>query len=463
MKYFPALICLVFLFTAKSVMAQEKVADPIEFPPDTNATPEPVPAAQPEQQTGEVQPHYLVNRIVAVVNDDVILYTELEDAIAEVVAQLREKGTPMPEQAVLTKQVLERLVLDTLQLQIAEQNGITIDDNTLNSEIRDLAKQSGVTLTQFHDVLERDGYSYPKFREDLRKQLAIREVRRQMVANRITVNDQEIQNLLATLKASGQGDVQYHLAHILIAIPEAASPDDISAASQRAETVLQRLRGGANFEETAIAVSDGQQALEGGDLGWRSLGQIPSLFVDPVREMSQGDISDLIRSSSGFHIIKLLDKRGEERHMVEQTRARHILLKTDELNSDEAVKLRLEQLEIRLRNGEDFATLAQANSQDTLSAAKGGDLGWLSHGDTVPAFEDAMNKLAPGEISGPVKTQFGWHIIQVTERRKHDSTVEYEHSRAKQLIQSRKYDEELFLWLRRLRDESYVEYRIDES
>ena len=372
MKYFPALICLVFLFTATSVMAQEKVADPIEFPPDTNATPEPVPAAQPEQQTGEVQPHYLVNRIVAVVNDDVILYTELEDAIAEVVAQLREKGTPMPEQAVLTKQVLERLVLDKLQLQIAEQNGITIDDNTLNSEIRDLAKQSGVTLTQFHDVLERDGYSYPKFREDLRKQLAIRQVRRQMVASRITVNDQEIQNLLATLKASGQGDVQYHLAHILIAIPEAASPDDISAASQRAEMVLQRLRSGANFEETAIAVSDGQQALEGGDLGWRSLGQIPSLFVDPVREMSQGDISDLIRSSSGFHIIKLLDKRGEERHMVEQTRARHILLKTDELNSDEAVKLRLEQLEIRLRNGEDFATLAQANSQDTLSASKGG-------------------------------------------------------------------------------------------
>ena len=462
MKYFPALICLVFLFAATSVMAQEQAADPIEFPPDTSATPESVPAAQPEQETGEAQSRYLVNRIVAIVNDDVILYTELEDAIAEVVAQLREKGTPIPEQAVLTKQVLERLVLDKLQLQIAKQNGITIDDNTLNSEIRDLAQQSGVTLTQFRDVLERDGYSYPKFREDLREQLAIRQVRRQMVASRITVNDQEVQNLLATLKATGQGDVQYHLAHILIAIPEAASPDDISTARQRAETVLQRLRSGANFEETAIAVSDGQQALEGGDLGWRSLGQIPSLFVDPIREMSKGDISDLIRSSSGFHIIKLLDKRGEERHMVEQTRARHILLKTDELNSDEAVKLRLKQLEIRLRSGEDFATLAQANSQDTLSAAKGGDLGWLSHGDTVPAFEDAMNKLAPGEISGPVKTQFGWHLIQVTERRKHDSTVEYEHSRAKQLIQSRKYDEELFLWLRRLRDESYVEYRLDE-
>ncbi|MGD2138106.1 MAG: peptidylprolyl isomerase [Gammaproteobacteria bacterium] len=462
MKYFPLLPCLFLLLAASAGMAQEQAADPIELPPETSA-PAPADAAASGQESAEAPQRYLLNRIVAIVNGDVITYTELQDAITDVVAQLQEKGTPIPAQGVLTKQVLERLVVEKLQLQIAEQNGITIDDNTLNNEIRDLARQSGMSLTQFREVLERDGYSYLKFREDLRKQLAIRQVRRQMVASRITVSDQEVENLLATLKTSGQGDVQYHLAHILIAIPEAASPEEINASRQRAESVLESVRGGANFEQTAIAESDGQNALEGGDLGWRNLGQIPSLFVDVVKDMSTGDISNLIRSSSGFHIIKLLDKRGEERHMVKQTRARHILLKTDELNSDEAVRLRLEQLEIRLRSGEDFATLALTNSQDTLSAAKGGDLGWLSQGDTVPEFQDAMDKLAPGEISSPVKTQFGWHIIQVTDRREHDSTVEYERARAKQLIQQRKYDEELFLWLRRLRDESYVEYRLAES
>jgi peptidyl-prolyl cis-trans isomerase SurA len=269
--------------------------------------------------------------------------------------------------------------------------------------------------------------------------------------------------MLATLKASGQGEVEYHLAHILVAIPEGADQETTAAAEQRAGNILTRLRNGASFTDIAIAESDAQTALEGGDIGWRSLGQMPSLFLEPVKAMQVGDVSDLIRSPGGYHIIKLLEKRGEERHIVEQTKARHILLKTDEINTDEKVRRRIEQLMTRLENGEDFAILARANSQDPLSAARGGDLGWLNQGDTVPEFEEQMNRLEPGELSKPFKTQFGWHLLQVMERRNHDSTEEYERSKVRQLIRSRKYDEELLLWLRRLRDESYVDYRIDDT
>jgi len=420
-------------------------------------------AQAPEQPDSNIKPHYALNRIVAIVNDDVIVSSELEDAIVDVVKQLQEKGTTVPARPVLVKQVLERLVVDALQLQIARNNGISIDDSMLNSEVLALAKENGVTLTEFREVLERDGYSYMKFREDLRRQLLIQQVRRQMVSSRIKVNEQEVDNLLATMKASGQGDVEYQLSHILVAVPEASGPEAIQQAEQRANNILERLRNGANFTDVAIAESDGQTALEGGDLGWRSLGQIPSLFVDTVKTMQVGDVSDLMRSSGGYHIIKLVDKRGDERHIVQQTKVRHILLKPDEVNTDEQVRIRIEQLEMRLRAGEDFATLARANSQDTLSAANSGDLGWVNEGDTVPEFEEAMNRLEPGEISGPVKSQFGWHLIQVQERRAHDSTEEYERNKIRNLIRSRKYTEELFLWLRRLRDESYVEYRTEAS
>lgn len=435
MKYFPALAGLFLLFTLITAYA--------------------------EDETGPGQ-KYPVNSIVAVVNDDIIMSSELDNATRAIVKQLNDKGTAIPDKAVLDKEVLDKLVMESLQLQLATVNGITIDDSQLNSEIKDLAEKNGVSLTEFRNILEQDGYSYQDFREDMRKQLTIMQVRRQMVASQIKVNDQEIDNLLATLKTSGNSDVEYNVGDILIAIPEAASPDQVQATEARANDTLRRLRSGADFAEVAIVESDSQTALEGGDIGWRSLGQLPSLFVDTVKTMQVGDISDLIRSSGSFHIIKLLGKRGDERHLVEQTRVRHILIKPDEVNSDEEVKVRIEQLEIRLRGGEDFETLALTNSQDTLSAAKGGDLGWISQGDTVPEFEEAMNSLAPGELSKPIKSEFGWHLIQVQERRTHDSTEEYERSKVRNLIRNRKYEEELSLWLRRLRDESYVEYRIDQ-
>jgi len=458
--YIPLLILLQLAFAFPSLaqdtdeISSTPPADSAAAATDSGSTPE-------EADTGP-RKHQPLNRIVAIVNDDIILSSQLEEAISDVVRQLQEKGTPVPEQAVLVKQVLERLVMETLQLDLAKSNGITIDDSTLNEEAQQLAANSDMSLTEFRDVLESQGYSYANFREKLRKELMIQQLRRQMVGSRITVNDEEVDNMLATFKSSGQGDVEYHLAHILVAIPEGSDPEAVSAAERHAGDILARLRNGASFTETAIAESDAQTALEGGDIGWRSLGQIPSLFLEPVKKMQVGDISDLIRSPSGYHIVTLLGKRGDERHIVAQTKARHILLKTDEVNSDEVVRQRIEQLRIRIENGEDFEALARAHSQDPLSAARGGDLGWLSQGDTVPEFEDMMNRLEPGELSKPFKSQFGWHLLQVTERRNHDSTEEYERSRVRQLIRKRKYDEELFLWLRRLRDESYVDYRIDD-
>ena len=455
MKYLPALTGILLLFTFSITHAEDTLPPPAKDIEDGDTSTAPAGA---ETST---RPQHSLNSIVAIVNEDIIMSSELESASQAIAKQLNEKGTPLPDKAILDKEVLEKLVMESLQLQIAEANGITIDDSLLNSEIKGLAEKNGVSLTEFRDILERDGYSYEQFRDDMRKQLTIMQVRRQMVTSRIKVNDQEIDNLLATLKSSGAGSIEYHLGHILIAIPEAASPAEVQAAKARANNTLPRLRSGADFAEVAIVASDSQTALEGGDLGWLNIGQLPSMFLDTVKTMQVGDISDLIRSSGSFHIIKLLGKRGDERHFVEQTKARHILLKPDEVNTEAEMKIRIEQLEIRLRGGEDFATLALANSQDTLSAARGGDLGWMSQGDTVPEFEEAMNKLAPGEISPPVKSEFGWHLIQVQERRTHDSTEEYERSKVRNLIRSRKYEEELTLWLRRLRDESYVEYRID--
>ncbi|HDN69298.1 MAG TPA: molecular chaperone SurA [Gammaproteobacteria bacterium] len=457
MKYLPVLSGIFLLFVLSITHAED--APP---PPAEDIVVEEADASTSLAEAAPLtRPQHPLNSIVAIVNEDIIMSSELESASREIEKQLNEKGTPIPSQAILDKEVLEKLVMESLQLQIAETNGIAIDDSLLNSEIKGLAEKNGVTLTEFRDILERDGYSYGQFRDDLRKQLTIMQVRRQMVTSRIKVNDQEIDNLLATLKSSGAGSVEYHLGHILIAIPEAASPAEVQAAEARANNTLQRLRSGADFAEVAIVASDSQTALEGGDLGWRNLGQLPSMFLETVKTMQVDDVSNLIRSSGSFHIIKLLGKRGDERHFVEQTKARHILLKPDEVNTEDEMKVRIEQLEIRLRGGDDFATLALANSQDTLSAARGGDLGWMSQGDTVPDFEEAMNSLAPGEISAPVKSEFGWHLIQVTERRTHDSTEEYERSKVRNLIRARKYEEELTLWLRRLRDESYVEYRID--
>ena len=403
-----------------------------------------------------------VDKIVAVVNDDVITSTELDTRLHSIKEQLKNQSSPIPPDAVLKKQVLDRMILASLQLQLADRNGIRVDDETLNRTIERIAADNKLSLTEFRSVLEKEGYDFATFREDIRREILISRVQQRQVTDRIMVTEQEIDNFLATQRAQGNTGAEYHLAHILIAVPDASSSERIQAARQRAEDVLKKLHAGANFEETAIAVSDGQQALQGGDLGWRKAGELPTLFVDTVTHMKTGDVSDLIRSPSGFHIIKLLEQRNEQRHIVTQTHARHILIRTDELTNDDAAQARLKDIRQRIQGGADFAALARQYSNDAATANNGGDLGWVNPGEMVPAFQAQMDKLATGEISKPFKTGFGWHIVQVLDRRRHDDTDAFIRSQAREAIHKRKTEEELQSWLARLRDDAYIENRLDK-
>lgn len=402
-----------------------------------------------------------IDRIVAVVNDGVILESELDNFLAGVKAQIRGRGANLPPEDVLRRQALERLIMQKLQLQTADETGIRVDDDTLNQAVLSIAQRNNMTLDQFRRALEADGYSFAQFRENIRDEILIGRLQQRNVDERIQVSDQEIDNLLANQNTQTGDGKTYRLRHILVALPEAASPDQIQAARNKAEQILAQLRAGADFRQTAIALSDGQQALEGGDLGWFPEGRLPSLFADVVPSMEPGQISDLLRSPSGFHIVQLEDTKGAETHTVRQTHARHILLRPNEILTEEDARTRLEQLRSRIVGGDDFADLAKAHSDDALSAREGGDLGWLSPGDTDPRFEEAMNQLAEGEISEPVKTQFGLHLIQVLDRRVQDDTEEFQRTQAREQIRARKRQEALELWLRRLRDEAYVENRLE--
>jgi peptidyl-prolyl cis-trans isomerase SurA len=403
-----------------------------------------------------------LNRIVAVVNDDVVLASELETKLEIVREQLRAQNTELPPENLLRQQVLERVVVDQLQLQLAARNNIQVDDETLNGNLRNIAEQNDMDLEQFRTTLEAEGHNFAAFREEIRNQIAIARLHQQMVGNRVNVTDQEIDNLLANEQAWGGSEKEYRLAHILIAVADGATPEEIKAAQQQADETVAKLRGGADFATTAVAMSAGQTALQGGDLGWRKAGQLPTVIADMVQGLQPGEIADPVRAAGGFHIVKLTELRGEGRHMITQTRARHILLTADELLPEHEVRNRLEQLRERIVGGEDFAALARSHSKDKVSASKGGDLGWVAPGDLVPQFEETMARLDINEVSAPVETRFGWHIIQVLERRDHDSTDEFRRNKARELIRKRKTDEELALWLRRLRDEAYVEYRTEE-
>lgn len=403
-----------------------------------------------------------LDRIVAVVNDDVIVASELRQRVRSVRAQLRDAGTPLPPDDVLVRQVLDRLVLDRLQLQVATLNGIRVADEQLNAAMNNIARQNNISLSEFRDILERDGFDFLKFREEIREQMLVQMVQQRQVENRVVVSQRDIDNHLATRAIQGAPDEEYRLLHILVGTPEAASPEAIEAARQRADEVIRRVQAGAGFAETAVALSDGQQALQGGDLGWRRAPELPSVFADVVGEMQTGDVRGPIRSASGFHIVQLADRRGGGTSIVTQTSARHVLLRTSELLSDDDARLRLLQLKERIENGEDFGAIARSHSDDRATAINDGSLGWLSPGDVVPLFEQEMSALAPGAVSEPFLTQFGWHIVQVLDRRDHDDSEAVARQRAREQIRQRKVAEEMESWLRQLRDEAYVEYRIDE-
>ena len=403
-----------------------------------------------------------LDRIIAVVNEDVIMQSELEAKIRTVRSQIKQQGANVPPQSILERQVLDNLVQNRIQLQLATRAGIRVDDETLNRTIGNIAAQNQVSLTQFREILEQDGYSYEQFREDIRNEITLTQLRKRQVENLIVVTEKEIDNFLANQEFQGTFQTEIRLSHILLSLPEAATADEIEQVKQVATQIREDLLAGADFAEIANTVSDGGTANNGGDLGWRKTEDIPSLFADYIPEMKKGDISQLIQSPSGFHIIKISDLKSDTENIVEQTHARHILIKPDQLISSAQAKAKLEQLKSRIDNGDDFALLAKGNSQDPVSAIDGGDLGWRSPGELVPEFQQVMDSLEPNQISEPFQSSFGWHIVQVLERREFDNTESVKRGKARMAIHDRKLNEAMQNWTRQLRDEAYVEYRLDD-
>jgi peptidyl-prolyl cis-trans isomerase SurA len=407
-----------------------------------------------------------VDRIVAIVDDDVVLRSELDSELKQIVAQLRRQNTQPPPKEVLERQVLERLILKKLQLAAAERAGISVGEDILAQAMGNIAKKNGLTLSQFRSAVEAQGMSFQSFRENIRETIQIQRYLARATADRVHITDREIATYVGQQTQTDRPKRRsaYHILHILVATGEGASSDELRAAKKKAGKLVAKLRGGADFKQVAVAESDGRNALEGGDIGWRKANQLPTLFAGLAPKMSRGEISDPIRSASGYHIIKLVDYRGgaSRQRIITQIRARHILVKTSEVTSDNDARQRLGQLKQRLEGGDDFAELARSHSDDQSSALKGGDLGWISAGDVVPEFEEQIKRLQAGQMSEPFRTPFGWHLVQVLERRQHDSTQDVKEAEAREAIRKRKAGEEIELLLRRLRDEAYVEIRLED-
>jgi peptidyl-prolyl cis-trans isomerase SurA len=403
-----------------------------------------------------------LDRVVAIVNDEAITQYELDDAKRVVLDQLKKQNVAQPSSDVLDRQVLERLITERSLLQYAKENGIKVDDTQVERTIQRIAEDNKMTVDDVRKTLARDNVSYSRYREDIRNEITIQRVREREVDSRITVSDAEVDIYLATLKAQSGGEAEYRLAHILVIVPEQATPDQIEARRRRAEEALRNVKTGGDFSQVAATFSDASDALQGGNLGWRSGARLPTIFTDTVRSMKVGDVSPVMRSAAGFHILKLLDKRSRnEPAVVNQTHARHILIRVNEITSESDGKIKIDRLKDRLDTGAKFEDLAKLYSEDA-TAAKGGDLGWLNPGDVVPAFEDAMNRLATKQVSAPVRTTFGWHLIEVLERRKQDVTADRERVQAQLAIRQRKSDEAFDDWVRQTRDRAYVEVRLDD-
>ena len=403
-----------------------------------------------------------LDRIVAIVNDDVIMQSELETKIRTIRAQMQEQGSQLPPASILERQVLDNIVQNRIQLQIAVKTGVKVDDEMLNRTISNIAAENKVSLSQFREILESDGYNYEQFREDIRNQITLSQLRKRQVENRIVVTEKEIDNFVTNQEFQGTTQSEIQISHILFALPSAATADEIAQVQQVANQIREDLLSGADFANTAKNNSDGGNAENGGDLGWRKLEDIPSLFADYIPDMKKGDISDLIQSPSGFHIIKISDIRSDDKNIVAQTHARHILIKPDDLITSVQARDKAEQLKLRIESGDDFALLAKGNSDDPGSAIKGGDLGWQTPGALVPEFQKMMDSMDPGQVSKPFKTQYGWHILEVLERREYDNSESLKRGKARYAIRNRKLEEAMQSWTRQLRDEAYVEYRLDE-
>lgn len=405
-----------------------------------------------------------VDRIVAVVNSEVITALQLRARIEQAKRQLTRQGVELPPDNVLERQLLERLIVERAQVQLAQETSLRVDDATLERAIERIAGNNKLSVEQLRAALEKDGVAWNRFRDEIRTEILLTRLREREVDSRVVVTDAEIDNFIANNPDAFSGQ-EFSVAHILLRTPEGATPQQIEAVARRAEQVMTRLRSGEDFARVAAEVSDAPDGLSGGALGWRPLDRLPGLFADAVRRMQPGETSPILRSAAGLHIVRLVERRGggaEAVQQLEQTRARHILIKTSEVLSDTDAEARLLAIRERVVNGADFGELAKASSAD-LSAAKGGDLGWLNPGDTVPEFERAMNALQAGEVSPPVRSPFGWHLIQVMERRVQDVTDERKRSAARQALRERKAEQAYEDWVRQLRDSTYVDYRLERE
>ncbi|MGE0114027.1 MAG: peptidylprolyl isomerase [Steroidobacteraceae bacterium] len=401
-----------------------------------------------------------LDRIAAIVNDGVVLSSELEAETARISARLKQQNTQLPPDSVLRRQVLDRLILQELQIQRAERGGLKISDEMLNTALNDIAGRNGVKFSDLPASIEAQGQNYAAFREEVRRDMTVQILQQQAVIAHINVSPRELDQFLAKQQRMPDANAQYNLSHILIAVASNASSEELARREARANEALAKARAGQSFAELAVAYSDSATNVDGGSLGWRSGAQLPSIVADAIPGLKVGDVTGVIRTPSGFHIFKLNDKRGgeAEQELQSQVHARHILLKTTEIEDDNTVKQRLEKIRERILAGEDFATIAAVTSQDTGSAVQGGDLGWAGPGTYVGEFEQTLDKLDINEISAPFKSQFGWHIVQLLGRRTQDISDETRRNKAFMELRESKAEEEVELWLRELRASAYVEY-----
>ena len=456
-----ALLCAALL-AVLPVQAQSPRIQP------TPGAIQPVPATPRTPPANTSTNGRLVDRIVAVVNDEVITAQELDIRMRIAEQQLTRQRIQLPPADVLRRQVLERMIIDRAQVQQAKETGVRVDDATINAAILRMAEQGGMGLPQMRERLERDGVSFARFREDVRDDIMMARLRDREVDSKVQIAEGELDNFIAAQAGVRAGSVEYNIAHILLRVPDNASPDRIEETRRRAEDIMQPLRSGADFAKLAASYSAAPEALNGGDLGWRTAERLPAVFLEAIKDKKPGELGQMVRSPGGFHILRLVGQRDAAQaatvtQALEQTHARHILLRVTDLTPEPDVRRRLNDLRDRVvKGGQDFGQLARLHSIDP-SSTRGGDLGWLFPGDTVPEFERAMAGLKNGEVSEPIQSPFGWHLIQVLERRKEESPAERTRLVARQSLRERKAEEAYQEWLRQLRDRTYVEYRLEEG
>ncbi|HVN35068.1 MAG TPA: peptidylprolyl isomerase [Casimicrobiaceae bacterium] len=457
-----ALAALALALSTTAALAQRSAAGATPAPGATPAAAAAA-AASTARAASSSDRSVLIDRVVAIVNDEALTQYDVTEQTRTALAQMKQQNVSPPAPDVLEKQLLEYLITQRVLLQYAKEQGIRVDDTQVERTIARIAQDNKMTMDEFKQAVAREGLDFSKYREDIRFEMLKQRLLEREVDPRVTVSDAEVDLFLATQDSQAGGEVEYRVAHILVRVPEQATPEQIDQRVKRVEEAMRQLRSGGDFGQVAATFSDAPDALQGGNLGWRAPARLPQIFLDPLRSLKPGQYSGVLRSAAGFHIVKLLETRSRnDPTVVEQTRVRHILIKVNEVNSDLDAKAKIERIKERIDLGATFDEQAKLNSEDG-SASKGGELGWISPGDTVPDFEAAMNRLKVGEISGPVRTPFGWHLIEVEERRTQDVTKERQRDQARIALRQRKSDEMFQDWVRQQRDRTYVEIKADEK